>query len=181
MRLFSQAKKRRKWVWDFEPLLKNASKKYSYPFMTLEWWRDSSILTKNTWIGDSGVSWHITNNEIDGPVQGSKGDINTANKGKPCLKVKQIDGSKIEYTLWPVKYYEIAIANLFSVTCELFQELKMSSDSIMNIVLDNSDDWIVWDQAIKTRDRWVAGVDVICEGSCKNAHVMNQNVSPMKF
>ena len=57
----------------------------------------------------------------------------------------------------------------------------MSSDNMKNIVLDTSDDWIVLDQRIKTKDGWVAGVGFIHEVFCEKAHVINENGAPMKF
>ena len=74
-----------------------------------------------------GALWHNTNDDagmyditmIDEPVKGKSRRIKVTKKGKLCLNVRQVDGSEIGYTLWPVKYCKKAWANLFSLTCEL--------------------------------------------------------------
>ena len=48
----------------------------------------------------------------------------------------------------------------------------MSSDNMKNIVLDTSDDWIVLDQRIKTKDGWVAGVGFINELNMELGHTL---------
>ena len=145
--------------------------------------------TRITWFGDLDASFHIRINdtrmyyitEIDEPVQGSSDKIKATKKGKLHVKLKQIDGRKIKHTLWPVKYCEKARADLFSLTCKFSQVRKMSSDSMTNMVLDISDGWIVLDQRIKTRDRWIPGVDFIHQDSCKESHALNEDISMIKF
>ena len=73
-------------------------------------------------------------------------------KGKLNLKLKQIDGSEVEHTLWSAKYCKKSRVNLFSLSCKVSQGSKMSSDSMKNMVFDTRDGWIVLDQRSKERD-----------------------------
>ena len=58
--------------------------------------------TKNTWIGDSGVSCHITNDDncmydaidIDELIQGSSGIMPDTKKGKLRVTVCQVNGEE---------------------------------------------------------------------------------------
>ena len=64
--------------------------------------------TKNTWIGDSGASCHITNDytslfditNIYESIQGSSGSM-LVTKRKLCINIHQVDGIKLVNTLWP--------------------------------------------------------------------------------
>ena len=92
--------------------------------------------TKNTWIGDSGASCHITDNDtsmydiiyIDELIHGSSSIMPAMKKGKLHVNVHQVDGTEQVHTLWPVKFCFKAGANLFSLTCEFLQGNKISSD-----------------------------------------------------
>ena len=100
--------------------------------------------TKNTWIGDSGVSCHITNNNtglyditnIDESIQGSSGIMPATKMGKLQVKVLQVNGTEWIHTIWPVKFCPKAGANLFSLTCKLLQENKIASVHQNNILVN---------------------------------------------
>ena len=63
---------------------------------------DGHSFTKNTWIGDSGVSCHITNDkhgmydviDIDESIQGSSSIMPATKKGKLCITVCQVNGQE---------------------------------------------------------------------------------------
>ena len=117
--------------------------------------------TKNTWIGDSGASCHITNNntglyditDIDKSIQGSSSLIHATKKGKLRVKVWQVDGTEQVHILWPVK--------CCPKVCELLQGNKISSDHQNNIVVKTPTGNIILDHQIKTHDSWVAKVDFL--------------------
>ena len=83
--------------------------------------------TKNTWIGDSGASCHITNDEkgmfdvieIDESIQGSSSTMPTTKKGKLRVNLLQVNGLEQVHTLWPVRFCPSMGVNLFSLTCKL--------------------------------------------------------------
>ena len=119
------------------------------------------LFTKNTWIRDLGASCHITNDDtglydiinIIESIKGSSGIMPAMKKGKLQVMVCQVNGEEQSHTLWPVKFCPTAGANLFSLTCELSQGNKISSDQFNNIVINTPSDDIVLDCQIKTRDR----------------------------
>ena len=63
---------------------------------------ETFLVTKNTWIGYLGTTYHITNNDtglydvtnINQLVQGSSSSMLTAKKGKLLIKECQVDGRK---------------------------------------------------------------------------------------
>ena len=83
----------------------------------------SCMFTKHAWSGNSGASCHITNidtvmhdiTNIGESVQGSSGEMKATKNGRLHVNVRQIDGSEILHTLWPVKYFERESANYFSL------------------------------------------------------------------
>ena len=127
------------------------------------------LFTKNTWIGDSGASCYITNDEhgmyditeIDELIQGSSGIMPTTKKGKLCMTVRQVNRQEQVHTLWPVKFCPSAGANIFLLTWELLQGHKISSDDANNIVMNTPIGNIILDHRIKTCESWIAGVDFI--------------------
>ena len=109
---------------------------------------------KNTWIGDSGASCHITNNDtglydvmdINESIQGSSGIMPATKKGKLQVKVRQVNGTEQVHTLWPAKFCPNAGANLFSLTCKLLQGNKIASDHENNIVVNTPKGDIILDR-----------------------------------
>ena len=74
---------------------------------------------KNLWIGNSGPSCNMANNDtglyditnINKLVQRSSGNMSAMRKGKLCMIVCQVNGSKKLYVLWSVKHFTKADAN----------------------------------------------------------------------
>ena len=68
--------------------------------------------TKNTWIVDSNVSCHITNDKcgmydvikIDKSIQRSSGIMSATKKSKLHVTVCQVNRQEQVHTLWPVKF-----------------------------------------------------------------------------
>ena len=131
------------------------------------------LFTKNTWIGDLGASCHITNNNtglydvtnIDESIQGSSRILPTMKKGKPWFKVHQVNGTEQVHILWPVKFFPKAGANLFYLTWEHLKEKRIACDHHNNIVVNSSNDNIILDCQIKTRNGWVARVKFLCKAN----------------
>ena len=73
--------------------------------------------------------------------------------------MRQVNGNEKVHTLWLVKFYPKAGANLFSLTCKLLQGNKILSYYLINIVINTPNGNIILDRQIKTRDGWVARVN----------------------
>ena len=135
------------------------------------------LFTKNTWIGDSGVPCHITDNytglydliDIDEFIQGSSSIISTAKKGKLWVKVHQVNRTEWVCTLWRMKFCPKAGANLFSLTCKLLQGKRIASDHCNNIVVNTLNGNVILDCQIKTHDGWDVGVDFLCDAHDERA------------
>ena len=129
------------------------------------------LFTKNTWIGDSGASCHITNNnsglyditKIDEFIQGSSGIMSAMKKGKLQVKVHQILGTEWVHAIWPMKFCPKAGVILFSLTCELLQGHKIETDQQNNIVVNTPAGNIILDCQIKTCDG--SGVNFLCKAN----------------
>ena len=123
------------------------------------------LFMKNTWIGDSGASCHITNNisgmsdvmDINKSIQGSSRVMPATRKGKLHVTVCQVNRQEQVHTLWPVKFCPSTGANLFLLTCELLQGNMISSNNANNIVMITPIGNIFLDRRIS--DSWVAGVN----------------------
>ena len=90
-------------------------------------------------------------------------------KDKLWVIVWQINGIEQVQTLWHVKFYPLAGANLCSLTCKLSWGNKISSDQLNNIVIDTLSGDIVLDHLIKTHDGWVTEVDFLPASNDKRA------------
>ena len=125
------------------------------------------LFTKNTWIGDSGASCHITNGDtgmydvtdINELIQGSSGIMPATKKDKLHLYVQQVNGTEWVHILWPMKFCPKAGANLFCLTCKLLQGNMISSDHQNNIMVSSTSGNIILDCQIKTHDGWGARVE----------------------
>ena len=92
----------------------------------------STYLQKNSWFGDSGASCLITTDDIgmyeitkiDGSMQVNSDSMKTTNKGELCIISRQVNGSEILHTLWPVKYCKKAGANPFNQPVSSCKELS---------------------------------------------------------
>ena len=80
------------------------------------------------------------NEEIDELVQESSGKEGHK-KDKIHMTVWQVDGSERTHTLWSIKYYARAGANIFSLSHKLFQSGALSSHvkwlSISTLITNN--------------------------------------------
>ena len=77
----------------------------------------------------------------------------------------------------PHSIFPIADANLFSLTCELLQGNKMSSDNWNNIVVKFSNGNIILDCHIKTHEDLVARVEflqVMCQERAQSATALHK-------
>ncbi len=127
--------------------------------------------TKTTWFGDTGASCHITNDDsdmydvelIDEEIGGiGPTSIRATKKGKKKCLITQNDGTVTEKVLYPCKYAEDASDSLLSITSELSRGAQLSKDERNNIKLTYPDGKeFYFDRRLKTRDGWVAGVDIV--------------------
>jgi hypothetical protein len=123
--------------------------------------------TENTCYRDSGASCHITND--DGDIY----DIKNINK-----LIGGIGPDVIEKVLYPCKYSKDASDNLYSITSEQNIGARLSSDDKNNILLHYPDGSTVsFDQQLKTKDGWVAGVDIFTLAkSCKAEEMRGKRI-----
>jgi hypothetical protein len=87
--------------------------------------KKKDVLTKNTWIADSGASTHIGNSDegmtdvkvIDSPVQlGNEATLRATKIGRKHLTVMSRNGSKLNVVLQDYKYVPDLWVNLFTLT-----------------------------------------------------------------
>ena len=96
---------------------------------------------RNTWIGDSSASCHITNDNTTcmmSPTSMSCFKESLMKKGKLHVKVCQVNRTQLVHTLWPMKFCPKAGANMFSLTYKLLQGNMISSDHHKNIVVNTT-------------------------------------------
>ena len=125
-----------------------------------------NLFTESMLIEDSCAICYITNGntnlfnvtKIYELVQGSVGSILCSKKGKFHINLCQVDGNEWVHTLWPMKFFPKAFANLFFVTCKFSQGNKIKSDDKNNIVVHWSKGNIILDCCVKTHHGWVARV-----------------------
>ena len=120
-------------------------------------------------IDDTGLFDIIDINES---IQRSSGNMPVSKKGKLCINVWQVDSTELVHTLWPVKFCLKAVVYLHSLTCELLQGNKNSSNHQNNIMVKSSKDNVILDHQIKTNDGWVAEVEFLWETTEKRAQFL---------
>ena len=131
-----------------------------------------SPFTRLTWIGDSGSSCHLENDDsgmydvtiISDTIRtAEKGNTICATKmGQKKYVVRQVDGTESVKELYPVKYSPDVSNRLFSITCEIARGAKLSSDEKHNIILMYEDgSKIILDRRYMTKDGFIAGVELI--------------------
>ena len=122
--------------------------------------------TKNTWIGNSSASCHITNNDtglfdvidINKSIKGSSDVMPAMKKFKLWVNVWQDNRTESVHTLFLVKFCPKAGGNLLSLMCELLQRKTIWSNHQNNIVVNSTEGVIILDHWIKTCDGWEARV-----------------------
>ena len=129
----------------------------------------------DTMIADSGCSCHLVRNgecleelqDIKESISGiGEGQMLATKKGKMRCAFRGANGSTVYQTLSPVKVAQGLQEDLFSITAEISNGGILSSDERLNIVLEyKGGQNIVFDCRCKTRDGWIAGIQVLpCSG-----------------
>ena len=125
--------------------------------------------TSKTAYGDTGASTHMRKSlegmydleEINENIGGVGGGVKATRKGKFRGLITQANGDKAYRNLDCVKYAAGLQEDLFSITAELTAGAKISNDENNNIGLTYKDGTTIkFDRRVKTKDGWVAGVDV---------------------
>ena len=126
--------------------------------------------TSKTSYGDTGASTHMRMSldgmydleDIQEEILGVGAGIKATRKGKFRGFAVQANGVRTYLELDCVKYSAGLEQDLFSITAELSAGAKISSDKNNNIELTYGDSAkIKFDRRVKTKDGWVAGVDVV--------------------
>ena len=125
--------------------------------------------SSNTWIGDSGASCHMTNddsgmfetNEIHEEITIGNGKPMIATKvGKIKVDLVQNDGSTHQFTMVNVKYVPELFCKLFSVTVALDKGFQLGNKGRV-IILKKGDFHIAFDKVFNTKTGFISGVDLI--------------------
>ena len=129
--------------------------------------------THDTWIGDSGSSCHLDNddsgmydvqmiNDRIGMID-AKSSVRAVKMGRKRYIFRQIDGTETIRELYPVKYAPTVVQKLLSLTRELETGATLRSDTkTNNIELTYADKKvIVLDRRYKTKHGWVSGVEML--------------------
>ena len=124
--------------------------------------------TQDTFVGDTGTSCHIVNSEnglfdtspIDEGVNTMSGRMKATMKGKMIVELQQADGKTVERMLENVKVCPGTETQLFSITQEISRGAKIFNQGTkLGLKYPNGEEFI-FDRKIKTKDGWIAGVDV---------------------
>ena len=125
-------------------------------------------LSENTWIGDSGASCHMTNDDngmfdckqIDEDIMIGNGKPMKATKvGLIRLETMQQDGSIRSFTMTNVKFVPELYCKLFSVTTALDKGFQIGNKG-RKIFLQKGDFRIAFDKVFETKTGFILGVDL---------------------
>jgi hypothetical protein len=128
--------------------------------------RHNDKLTKDTWLGDTGASCHLTNDDsnmfdvqaVRSPIKVGSGKSLMANKmGKKRVEVIQKSGSSGTFVLTEVKFVPGLFVNLFSIGKTLKNGFKISNKGCI-ISLQKGDSMISFDRMLPTERGFVSGV-----------------------
>jgi len=123
----------------------------------------------NVWVGDSGATSHITNDDtglydvqvIDNPITVGDGREVTATKiGKLDMFVKQKDGKSTKVVMQEVQFVPDFQFKLFSLTAAMKNGCNISNDGMQLIVKKNGAT-IVFDHIMKKRSGFLLGVELV--------------------
>ena len=126
-------------------------------------------VSNNFWIGDSGASCHMTNDDtgleeiskIDEEIMIGDGKPMKATKvGRMKMEMIKNDGSKQQFTLSNVKYVPELHYKVFSLTAALDKGFKIGNKGRV-IILRQGDFTITFDNVLNTKTGFISGVKLI--------------------
>ena len=135
------------------------------------------------WLGDTGASTHMTNNEdgmydckiINSNIKVGNGkNIKATKIGEKCVTVFQKDGTMTTIILHECKYVPDLWINLFSITKSLQHQWSLSSEGV-NIVLTKGQSKIKFDHIMKTENGFVEYVKMSSACDLGNAAIQTKN------
>lgn len=155
---------------------RNMGHKKSPPDYCLATTEDQAYITNgskktlaNIWLGDSGASCHMTNDDsgmfdfktINDNIKIGNGRMLKATKiGKKKVIIKQMDGQTKAVTLEGVKYVPDLSYNLFSITKALISGWHLSNKGV-HIVLSKGPHSFTFDKEFKTQTGMLLGIELI--------------------
>jgi len=125
-------------------------------------------ITEDIWIGDSGASCHMTNDDtgmfdctkIDEDITIGNGKPMKATKlGKIQAEIIQQDGSTRQVTLTNVKYIPELWCKLFSITAALGKGFNIGNEK-QTIFLQKGDVKLVFDHTFQTKTGFILGIEM---------------------
>ena len=126
-------------------------------------------LFKNIWLGDTGASCHMTNDDAgmfdcrqhQSMIKIGNGKSLLSTKiGKKNVLVVQKDGTSVRIVLPNVKFVPELYINLFSITKALSHQWQISNKGI-DIILSKSDIHIQFDHHMRTQNGFISGVTML--------------------
>jgi hypothetical protein len=124
--------------------------------------------SKNIWLGDSGASCHMTNDDAgmfhcrqyQSMIQIGNGKWVLSPKiGNKKLLAVQKDGTTVQVVLHDVKFVPDLCINLFSITKALSHNWNLSNKGL-DIILSQYDAHLRFDHRMKTQSGFVSGVEM---------------------
>jgi hypothetical protein len=124
---------------------------------------------KHLWLGDSGASCHMTNDDtgmfdccyMDSYLTLGNGQrIYSGKIGKKKVTVVHVDGSTVDIVLLDCKFVPDLHVNLFSITKALSDGWELSNRGL-SIVLQTPDLEVIFDCVMKTENGYVTGVAMV--------------------
>ena len=125
--------------------------------------------SSNTWIGDSGASCHMTNDDtgmeeirhIEEEITIGNGKPMKATKvGRVKVELVQKDGTTRQFTMENVKYVPELYCKLFSLTTALDKGFQIGNvGRVINLRKGNFQ--IAFDKVFETKTGFISGVDII--------------------
>ena len=122
----------------------------------------------NTWIGDSGASCHMTNDDTGMFGTTEIDEIITIGNGKPMRAKKvgsvkfelvQKDGSKRQFVMSNVKFVPELTCKLFSITAALDKSFQIKNKGRI-IILQKGNFEISFDRVFETKTGFITGVNL---------------------
>ena len=139
---------------------------------------------KDTWIGDTGASCHMTNDlkglfevrKVESNVQiGNGNGMKAVATGNYRGTIIQKNGKKVQVNLANVCYVPNLVCNLFSITSALSKEWKLGNEGKM-LKISNGESVIKFDQIIGKKSGHLCGVHIKPRATDDVAMVGNKGI-----
>ncbi|MGL4341755.1 MAG: reverse transcriptase domain-containing protein, partial [Lactococcus lactis] len=134
------------------------------------------VSSKNLWLGDSGASCHMCNNDegmfncrfVKSYIKIGNGKSLVSTKvGSKRVTVIQENGNTTDVVIEDVKYVPGLWVNLFSITKAISKEWSLSNKGT-KILLSKGDVELAFDKIMKTENGMVVGIEMVTQSEYAN-------------